>query len=103
MKKVETKKKGATGAKPAPRAEKGRASAKDPKKVKAGLIGGVAGAKVRWGENHGKTLNVRAFVREVERFRANVPELKDRAAFVTDALKAKMDVAGFRYPDEPKK
>lgn len=54
---------------------------------------GRQGMKARWGD-HGPTLCVRAFSPVVERFRAFVPQERDRAGAASDALTAYMDAQG---------
>ena len=52
---------------------------------------GREGMRRRWGDDHGPTKGVRAFVATVDRFRTAVPDERDRAAAVTAALEAWLD------------
>lgn len=65
--------------------------AKDNSKPKTAQEWGREGMRRRWGDDHGPTKGVRAFVPTVDRFRAAVPAEKDRAAAVTAALEAWLD------------
>ena len=65
--------------------------AKNDSKPKTAQEWGREGMRRRWGDNHGQTKGVRAFVSTVDRFRAAVPAERDRAAAVTAALEAWLD------------
>lgn len=63
---------------------------------------GRIGMLKRWGK-HGRTKTIRAYEEVVDRFRATVPDMRDRADAASEALNAYLAKHGAPPPPEPPK